>query len=32
MEKIKKIYILDEANEDIAQWGEKQFVVREVKI
>jgi hypothetical protein len=30
MEKIKKIYILDETNEDIAQWGEEQFVVKEV--
>jgi hypothetical protein len=32
MEKIKKICILDEINEDIAQWGEEQFVAREVKI
>jgi len=32
MEKIKKTYILDETNEDIAQWVEKKFVVRKVKI
>jgi hypothetical protein len=32
MEKIKKNCILNQTNEDIAQWGEEQFVAREVKI